>query len=192
MRHEAEMIRARYGENLMLFAGRLVYYKGLQYLIAAMPLVRGKLLIVGDGPLRGRLERQARELGVAERVSFLGRLSDRQLRVVYHACDVFVLPSTHSSEGFGIVQLEAMACRKPVVNTRLRTGVPYVSLDGVTGLTVEPANSGVLAEALNTLLADPELRRVYGENGRARVLQEFTVQLMAERIMRVYGEVLGA
>jgi len=189
-RREVGNFRSRYGENLVLFVGRLVYYKGLEHLIAAMPSVRGRLLIAGDGPLRDSLQRQAAELGVADRVDFLGRLSDHELKAAFHACDVFVLPSTHPSEAFGMVQLEAMACRKPVVNTRLETGVPFVSLDQVTGLTVEPANPRALSEALNILLADAELRRRYGENGRQRVLQEFTVQLMAERTWQLYQKVL--
>ena len=190
MRKEAEKIRSQFGDNLVLFVGRLVYYKGLQHLIAAMPSILGKLLVAGDGPLRIRLQEQATELGVADRVSFLGRLEDRQLKAAFHACDVFVLPSTHPSEAFGLVQLEAMACRKPVVNTRLATGVPFVSLDGRTGLTVEPANPRELASAVNTLLGDSELRRTYGENGRQRVLQEFTVQVMAERTWQLYEKVL--
>jgi rhamnosyl/mannosyltransferase len=90
-----------------------------------------------------------------------------------------------------MVQLEAMACRKPVVNTRLETGVPYVSLDGITGLTVEPANPEALADALNKLLGDEGLRRALGERGRERVLNEFTVQVMAERTMNLYEKVLG-
>jgi glycosyltransferase involved in cell wall biosynthesis len=191
-RRTAEMIRARRGENLVLFVGRLVYYKGLQHLIAAMPAVRGRLLIVGNGPLRSRLEKQAAKLGVSDRVCFLGELDDGQLKATFHACDVFVLPSVHPAEAFGIVQLEAMVCGKPVVNTRLQTGVPLVSLDGITGLTVEPANPGALANALNTLLADPDLRRVYGENGRKRVQQEFTVQFMAERMLQLYKKVLAS
>lgn len=187
---EVQRIRSRHGDNLVLFVGRLVYYKGLQHLIAAMSAVAGKLLIAGDGPLRETLERQAVELGVADRVCFLGRLDDRQLKAVFHACDVFVLPSTHPSEAFGMVQLEAMACRKPVVNTRLATGVPYVSLDGETGLTVPVANPEALAEAVDKLLKDGDLRRKYGENGRQRVLQEFTVEVMAERTFRLYEQVL--
>ena len=188
---EVAKIRSRYGEDLILFAGRLVYYKGVQHLIAAMPSVRGRLLVAGDGPLRQSLLRQAAELRVSDRVTLLGRLSDQDLKAVFHACDVFVLPSTHPSEAFGMVQLEAMACRKPVVNTRLETGVPYVSLDGVTGLTVEPANPEALAGALNKLLGDEGLRRALGEGGRERVLNEFTVQVMAERIMNLYEKVLG-
>jgi rhamnosyl/mannosyltransferase len=188
---DAQGIRSTHGDNLVLFVGRLVYYKGLQHLIAAMPALAGKLLVAGDGPLRATLERQAHELGIADRVCFLGRLDDRQLKAVFHACDVFVLPSTHPSEAFGMVQLEAMACRKPVVNTRLATGVPYVSLDGETGLTVPAANPEALAEAVSKLLKDPELRRVYGENGRKRVLQEFSVEVMAERTFRLYEQVLA-
>jgi glycosyltransferase involved in cell wall biosynthesis len=188
---EVESLRSRYGENLILFAGRLVYYKGLSHLIRAMPALKGRLLIAGDGPLRGQLERQAGELKVADRVHFLGRLDDRKIKAAFHACDVFVLPSTHSSEAFGMVQLEAMACRKPVVNTQLPTGVPYVSLDGETGITVEPGNSEVLAAAIQELLDDSQLRRVYGENGRTRVMREFTLQTMAERTLRVYEQVLA-
>jgi rhamnosyl/mannosyltransferase len=188
---EAQKIRSTYGGSLVLFVGRLVYYKGLQHLIAAMPAVAGKLLIAGDGPLRQNLERQAFEIGVADRVCFLGRLHDRQLKAAFHACDVFVLPSTHCSEAFGMVQLEAMACRKPVVNTRLATGVPYVSLDGETGLTVPVASSEALANAISKLLNNADLRARFGENGRKRVLQEFTAELMAERTFRLYEQVLG-
>lgn len=190
VRKEVDRVRQQYGDNLVLFVGRLVYYKGLQHLIAAMPSIEGKLLVAGDGPLRQSLRGQAACLGVGDRVRFLGRLSDRQLKVAFHACDVFVLPSTHPSEAFGIVQLEAMVCGKPVVNTRLPTGVPYVSLERVTGLTVEPGNPEALARAVNTLLHDGELRRIYGENGRQRVLQEFAVQLMADRTWRLYEKLL--
>ena len=188
---EAQKIRYTHGDKLVLFVGRLVYYKGLQHLIAAMAAVAGKLLVAGEGPLRATLERQAFELGIADRVRFLGRLDDRQLKAVFHACDVFVLPSTHPSEAFGMVQLEAMACRKPVVNTRLATGVPYVSLDGETGFTVPVANSEALANAISKLLNDADLRGRFGENGRKRVLQEFTVEVMAERTFRLYKQVLA-
>ncbi len=191
LKAEAAGLRSTYGGNLILFAGRLVYYKGLQHLIAAMPEVSGQLLIAGDGLLRERLMLQAREMNVADRVHFLGKLDDRKLKAAFHACDVFVLPSTHPSEAFGLVQLEAMACGKPVVNTRVPTGVPYVSLDGQTGTTAEPGSSAALAAALQKLLDDPALRRAYGENGRRRVLGEFTVQTMVERTFKLYERVLA-
>lgn len=181
-------IRERYGPRIVVGVGRLVYYKGFEYLIRAMAQVRGRLLIVGDGPLRARLEREAREHHVEGRVEILGGMED--VRPYYHAADVFVLPSVARSEAFGIVQLEAMACGKPVVNTRLASGVPFVSLDGVTGLTVPPASPEALANAINLLLDDPERRGRYGEAARTRVQQEFSLELMTERTLQLYREVL--
>jgi glycosyltransferase involved in cell wall biosynthesis len=180
-------IRARYGPRILLAVGRLVYYKGLEFLIRAMREVSGHLLIIGRGPLREKLQTQARDLGVADRVTLLGEVPDIQPH--YHAADVFVLPSVARSEAFGIVQLEAMACGKPVVNTQLDSGVPYVSVDGVTGLTVPARDSGALAAALGLLLDRPELRKQYGAAALHRVLTHFSVEGMADATLRVFEEV---
>src|SRR5262249_22178391 len=142
---EVERIRRRYGPRIVVSVGRLIYYKGLEYLIDAMIRVSGRLLVIGDGPLRPRLERQAVVRNSGDRAIFLGEVRD--IVPYYHAAYVFVLPSVARSEAFGIVHLEAMACGKPVVNTRLASGVPFVSPHGVTGLTVPPAHPGALADA---------------------------------------------
>jgi len=189
---EVAELREKYGDRLILFVGRLVYYKGLEYLITAMRSVSGRLLVVGDGPLKKALQKQVLEMGLRDRVVFVGTATQSRLRSLLNACDIFVLPSTHPSEAFGLVQLEAMACRKPVVNTNLPSGVPFVSLDRVTGLTVEPCNSRALAQAINTLLSDPELRRSYGENGRQRVLREFTAETMVKRTLELYHRLVEA
>jgi len=152
--------------------------------------VEAKLLIVGEGDLRRTLEKQAESLRVDHKVIFLGKVSDEELRYCYHICDVFVLPSVEPSEAFGLVQLEAMAYGKPVVNTRLPTGVPFVSVDGETGITVEPRDSKALAEAINKLLNDEELRKRYGVQARKRVEENFTVDKMNERILGVYRELV--
>ncbi len=131
-------LRNRYGQRIVLAVGRLVYYKGFEYLICAMRRIEGHLLIVGEGPRRRSLEREAALARLGGRVTFLGALSSSDLIACYHAADVFVLPSIARSEAFGIVQLEAMACGKPVVNTRINSGVPFVSIDGETGMTVAP------------------------------------------------------
>jgi rhamnosyl/mannosyltransferase len=166
--------------------GRLVYYKGAEYAVRAMTKIDANLLIIGDGPLKQNLERQARELGVADRVFFLGKV-DGSISPWYQASDVFILPSIARSEAFGIVQLEAMACGKPVVNTDLASGVPYVSLDGETGITVPPSNPEALADAVNRLLDNPSLRAAYGQAAVRRVQNEFSLDLMVRRTLEVYS-----
>ncbi|MEP7341475.1 MAG: glycosyltransferase [Acidobacteriota bacterium] len=187
----AARIRQRYGRPLILSVGRLVYYKGYEYLIRAMVRVQGHLLIVGQGPLHSKLEQIARECGVAERVTLVGHLSDAELAQYYHAADVFVLASIARSEAFGLVQLEAMACGKPVINTRLDSGVPFVSLDGVTGLTVPPMDTEALATAINQLLDDSALRAAYGAAAQRRVRAEFSLEVMARRTLDIYTHVVG-
>ncbi|HEX5734936.1 MAG TPA: glycosyltransferase [Blastocatellia bacterium] len=180
-------LREQYGPRTVISVGRLIYYKGFKYLIQAMSKVEGRLLIVGDGPLRSELEREARNRRVADRVIFLGEVED--VAPYYHASDLFVLASIARSEAFGIVQLEAMACGKPVINTRLDSGVPFVSLDGVTGITVPAADPDALAGAINLLLDNPELRSKYGEAARRRVEQEFSLDQMVRRTFHLYTEI---
>lgn len=186
---EVERIRKRYGVRIILGVGRLVYYKGFEFLIRAMEDVQGHLLIIGDGPLRGELEQEAKVGGLSDRVTFLADVKD--LRPFYQAADVFVLSSIARSEAFGIVQLEAMACGVPVVNTSLDSGVPFVSQKGLTGLTVLPEDASALSEAINTLLDDPELRGRMGAAGRRRVEDEFSLELMTRKTVELYKEVLG-
>jgi rhamnosyl/mannosyltransferase len=187
-----DRVRKQYGERLVISVGRLVYYKGFDYLIRAMAQVRGKLLIIGDGPLRAQLQRLASDLGVTSKVIFCGEIQNTDIVPYYHAADVFALASVARSEAFGIVQIEAMAAGLPVVNTSLDSGVPFVSLHGQTGLTVPPSNPSALAEALNRLLDDADLRHSLGQTGRLRAQQEFTSERMAGRILSLYESVLAA
>jgi glycosyltransferase involved in cell wall biosynthesis len=185
----ARRVRERFGDRIVLGVGRLIYYKGFAHLVRAMREVEARLLVIGEGPLRGELERERDAAGLRDRVHFLGEVEDAA--PYFRAADVFALPSTARSEAFGIVQLEAMAAGVPVVNTRLASGVPFVSPDGVTGLTVTPGDAKALADALNRLFADAALRARMGEAGRRRVREEFTADLMAERTLRLYEEVAG-
>src|SRR5258708_1547404 len=156
-----------------------------------MAQVAATLLLIGDGPLRHSLEKLAHEAGVAGQVEFLGEMQPRDIVPYYHAADLFVLPSIARSEAFGIVQLEAMACGKPVVNTSLDSGVPCVSLHGTTGLTVPPNDSLALAGAINKLLDDSELREAYGQAARVRVDEEFSQDVMLERMVGLYNQILS-
>jgi len=184
-------IRSAYGTRIVLAVGRVVYYKGFEFLVRAMAKVNGHLLLVGEGPLRHSLEAEARVAGVSDRVHFLGNIPNSELMPCYRASQVFALPSIARSEAFGIVQLEAMACGRPVVNTQLESGVPFVSIDGVTGFTIPPKDSNALAAALTRLLDDPALCARFGEAGRRRVEQEFTAERMASKTLEVYRSVLG-
>ena len=172
----------------ILFVGRLVYYKGVDVLLEAFAKVIGnaELFLAGDGVLRDTLKTRAAELGIAQRVHFLGRRVTPELRAAFRDCDIFVLPSVANSEAFGIVQLEAMVYGKPVINTALPTGVPLVSLHGKTGLTVPPSDAASLADAMQLLVTEDELRVQYGMAARERVLETFDIA----QILRQTWEVL--
>jgi rhamnosyl/mannosyltransferase len=182
--------RQRHGVPLILFVGLLRYYKGVSFLIEAMQQVAGRLLVVGAGPQEQEWKALTARLGLEQRIVFLGRVSDDDLLGLYHACDVFVLPSIHRSESWGAVQVEAMACGKPLICTELGTGTSFVNLHEVTGLVTPPANAAALADAINRLLADPALRQRLGQAGRQRALAEFSADTMVSRLVEWYRAVL--
>jgi glycosyltransferase involved in cell wall biosynthesis len=184
-------IRDRYGPGLVLGIGRMVPFKGFEVLVRAMQYVRGQLILLGDGPLRVRLEDVARSCGVADRVFFPGKIDNSEIGSYLSAADVLAMPSLTRAESFGIVQLEAMAAGVPVVNTNIESGTTEVSPNGLTGLTVPPGEVAPLADALNTLLADGELRRRMGRAAQERVRQEYTIEQMGARTLSVYAQVLG-
>jgi glycosyltransferase involved in cell wall biosynthesis len=181
-------IRHRNAHRSIIFsAARLVYYKGLEYLIPAMRQVDGVLLIGGTGPLAAQLQRQIADLGLGERIKLLGHLSPQELASYYAASDVVCLASTSRAESFGIVQLEAMALGKPVVSTAIPgSGVSWVNQDGITGLVVPPRDSDALAAAIQRLCCDKALREELGANGRRRLQEVFGIERVAEQIRNLY------
>ena len=187
--YQAERIAERYPGRRVLFVGRLCYYKGLSVLLEAMARVDAHLLVVGGGPMQTHYLRLHHTLPQRERVHFIGQVDS--VVPYYYAADVFCLPSTHRSESFGIVQLEAGACGLPVVSTQLDTGVPYVNRHGETGLVVPVGDSAALADALNTLLSDDALRRRMGDAARLRVHREFSAQVMGGKVLDLYRRVLA-
>lgn len=174
-----------------LFVGRLVPYKGVDVLLRAMRGLDANTVIVGNGPLREPLEHMARDLGIDDRVRFLGEVSSAELREWYEACDAFVLPSVTRQEAFGMVQLEAMLHGRPVISTDLGTGVSWVNQHEHTGLVVRPGDVDELQRAVRRLIEDPGLRNALGAAARARVLSQFTAETMCSATYTLYQEVSG-
>lgn len=190
-RQAVAAIRRDFPGPLVLFVGRLRYYKGVNVLIAAAERISATLLIVGDGPMRRLWEEQARASPAADRIHFSGDVSDAELPAYYAAADVFVLPSCRRSEAYGLALVEAMAAGTPVISTELGTGTSVVNRHRETGIVVPPGDAAALAGALDELLSDPDLRRSLGRNAGRRAAAELGADRMIERVLAVYDSVLA-
>ncbi len=183
-RHGEQAVIAPYHLQRIVSVGRLVAFKGFDDLIeGCAELARRRIDfvcdIVGDGPLREPLQAKIEQLALASRVNLLGSLSQDAVLEKLQAADIFALASTTDAQGatdvFPTVILEAMASARPVVSTCL-AGIPELVVDGQTGMLVPPGDSTALAQALEQLLCDPELRLRFGRAGRARIEQHFRIE----------------
>lgn len=182
-----EMFYSNSNKVKFLFVGRLVYYKGCDILLHAFQKVEGaELTIIGSGDLEQELKEAVYKSGMQDRVHFLGSVDEERLSKAFADCDVFVLPSVAKSEAFGLVQIEAMAYGKPVINTNLPSGVPYVSVDGITGLTVPPADVDALTKAMQWMVVHDSERREMGIKARERVKECYQMQEMLDKIYAIY------
>lgn len=176
-------LREQAGGKFICFAmGRHVPYKGLEYLVRASKLLDDRFFvwIAGKGPLTESLQKLAEG---DDKVRFLGKISNEEVKTRLLACDIFCFPSITKNEAFGIALAEAMAYGKPAVTFTIEgSGVNYVSLDGVTGIEVENRNVAAYAEAIRMLAADSELRRAYGQNAERRVHELFTNAKFKENV----------
>ena len=184
---KAEEFRSRYpGKRILLTIGRLVPYKGYRYLVDALALLPEEYVLVlgGIGPLQEELEAQIRSRGLQGRVTLLGYVGPEDLPGWFAACDLFVLSSVMKTEAFGIVQVEAMSCGKPVVATQIpESGVPWVNVDGVSGRNVPPCDAQALASAIQEV-AENQAR--YGAGARRLYEERYTFDRMIDQIQAVY------
>jgi glycosyltransferase involved in cell wall biosynthesis len=195
-------IRQRYGlkdsDNMVLFLGRLVWVKGIDKLIAAMPQVlqkvpNAKLVIVGLGDMQEYLERLVQNLKLQDAVKFRFEFIPEEERIAhYAACDVAVFPSVY--EPFGIVAIEAMSMEKPVVvGASGISGMREIVVPGgqeQCGFHVNPNDPTDIAWGIINSVQDPQRKLQLGQNGRKRVLQEFTWDIIAKRTLQFYNELL--
>jgi glycogen(starch) synthase len=192
---ETKKVRQQFGlgnEPCVLFVGSLIPRKGLPFLIeAAKKVVRAqadtKFLIVGDGPLRNQLYDSLKTANLSDNFRFLGNLKDNVLPAIYNCADIFILPSIQ--EGQGIVLLEAQASGKPVVAFDIG-GVNEALQNKETGLLVNQGDVDALADASLKLLTDKALREKMGSNGRKFVSENYTWDICAQKMLKVYLEAL--
>ena len=183
-------LRNRYkGRKIVVSLGRLVPYKGYSTLIDAAALLDAdyQVLIGGMGPLRESLQAQIDALGIQDRVQLLGYVPDEMVPTLYGACDVFVLSSVMKTEAFGIVQIEAMSCGRPVVATKIPgSGTAWVNEDGTSGLNVDPGDAEALADAIQRICDNEKTYRKYAEGARKRFVTLFTFDKMIDRVLKEY------
>ena len=190
---DGESDRARLGitrRPLIFFLAQLDrthYFKGLHILFDALARIPQAALVVGgDGNMRREYEARAQSLGLADRVRFAGDISDEQLPSYYRAADVVVLPSVDRTEAFGLVLLEAMACGRPVVASRL-PGVRTLVEEGRTGYLVDPGNAKDLAEKIERCAAETT---VLGANARRMVEERFNWDVIGRQLLNLYDRVV--
>ena len=182
---------------LVLALGRLIEWKGFQYLIDAMGMIQTDplpyLLIGGRGPLRKQLERQVHQKGIVDRVRIVDHIPFEFIHHYYRAADVFVLPSIidneGNTEGLGVVLLEALACGIPCVASRVG-GITDIVQDGKNGFLVEPENPGALAHKITALIEDDRLRQKMSEYGRWFVTNNFSWKAKAQELYILYQKLL--
>ena len=174
-----------HGKPVVVFAGKLTKYKGVEYLIGAAKNIHGEVVILGDGPERQNLEEKTKALGLTN-VHFVGHLGAGVKKLVpyYSRADVFVAPSIWD-EPLGLVILESMACGTPVVVTR-KGGIPLAVKEGYNGFFVRPRNSAEIVAKVNKLLDNTDLRMKMGQNARKSVEEKFSWTLISEKFEQCY------
>lgn len=173
------------GEKVVVFAGKLTAYKGVKYLVKAAKKIKGKVLILGDGPERKNLEKMVKEEKI-NNVKFIGHLGSNTDFLVkfYSRADVFIAPSIWD-EPLGLVILEAMACETPVVVTR-KGGIPLAVKDGQNGLFIRPRNSNDIVEKVNLLLTNENLRNKMAKKARQIAEEKFSWEIIGKRFENIY------
>jgi glycosyltransferase involved in cell wall biosynthesis len=179
--------------NFILSIARIEKDKGIQNIIAALPIILielpdTKLMVVGDGSYAPELRKQVKKLKIESNVIFTGMLSFESLPDYFNACDLFVNPTIRQN-GYDLTILEAMACEKPVVVSNIGS-VPTVIEDGVDGLLVPPGDIKKLAEAVIKVLTDKELAERLGKAARKKIVEKFSIESMVEGTIKVYEEVI--
>jgi len=187
-------IREKYnGKHIIFSLGRLVEYKGYEYLIRSAVYLDSSyhIIIAGKGILKDSLEKLITELNLTEKVSLLGFISDEEAMNYFHACDLFALSSIYKTEAFGIVQIEAMSCGKPIVSTNIPgSGVSWVNKNNISGIVVEKENPHELSNAIIKICTNKDLYKKLCDGSKKRYEENFSRTKMLERCLEIYSKIL--
>ena len=188
------VLKNKYQGNKVVFSlGRLIYYKGFEYLIDAARFLPNDIiiLIAGIGELKEKLQDQIFNHNLQNKVKLLGKIPFEELGAYYELCDIFSLPSTERSEAFGVVQIEAMAFEKPIISTSIKgSGVDWVNLNNISGIIVPPKDSKKLAEAITELLTNENKYQQLSIGAKKRYEEIFTKEKMVHSFKKLYQEIL--
>ena len=189
-----ENLKSDFKNKKIIFSmGRLIYYKGFKYLIEASKNLSDDyiILIGGKGVLYDELQAQIDNANLNDKVYLLGSIPHNQLGTYYKFCDIFCLPSTHRSEMFGVVQLEAMSFAKPIVSTILeKSGVCNVNIDNVTGVCVPSEDSKSLSDAFINILNDDAIYADYSKNALNRVNEIYNKKIVINNLIAIYKKLI--
>ena len=176
----------------VLFVGRLVGQKGINFLLEAVNILQKKykkiirVAIVGDGPLKKELIKMCEELKIKNSVEFLG--FQRDVDQIMRSSRVLVLPSRY--EGFGLVLLDAMKNKLPIIATNVG-GIPEIINNGHEGILVQKENPKILANSINRVLKDSELRNQFIQNAYKKVQEHYSIEKYAHNMFSLYSKMIG-
>lgn len=176
------------GKTVVFAMGRLIYYKGFEYLIdAAQQLDKNTIVLIGGtGILKGKLKKRIQEKKVQDKVKLLGKIPQENLKEYYNRADLFCLPSVERTEAFGIVLIEAMSMGLPLVSTNIGTGTSWINQQGQTGFVVPPKNANALAQAIKKIAKNSDLKEKFSKNARLRFQEKFRLEQMIGKVIEIY------
>ena len=178
------------GKKIIFSLGRLIYYKGFEYLIeAAKELDDDCIIFIGGlGPLKESLEIQIQKSDLEDKVKLIGKIPESEIGEYYHSATLFCLPSIERSEAFGIVLVEAMSCGCPLISTAMGSGTSWVNKNNNTGLVVPAKDASEMALAIQKIVKENTLRNTFSKNCLFRFKNEFRLETMIQRALKLYRD----
>ncbi|MCF0168200.1 MAG: glycosyltransferase, partial [Bacteroidales bacterium] len=188
-----QKIRSRWpGKKIVFSLGRLIPYKGFEYLVEANKYLPDNYVTIigGQGPLKESLMEQIKVNGLEHKVHLIDNIPESEKAAYFGAGDLYCMSSITKNEAFGIVMIEAMSLGKPVVSTKIpESGVPWVNKDGVSGINVEPKDAAALASAIKEICENDDTYALFSAGAGQRFEKEFSLNKMIDGLTDIYSRI---